>query len=444
MKLKAVTITAIVALFPTVAVLAEEEQSAPATYPEFFEQSGISIPSPDDLAPLYEAIGERRHVLLGESTHGTHEYYKWRDRISRHLISEKGFRYVAVEGDWQAIFRFNEYVKHRTEEGIDARTIMRRDITRWPQWMWGNEEWAEFIEWLREYNADLHEEERAGVYGFDMQDPFDSIEAVIAWFESNDPDSLEAVQESYAPFLNYDDGFVDYARHLARGGPQLDEEITTAVEILRARIAAGETDLDTWSAKQNALAVKRAEGQYRAMLTRGGGSWNARATFMHEAFLRLAERYGPESRGIGWAHNTHVGDSEFTNMSARGEVNIGHLMRQSQGENGVFILGFSKSTGQVVAGREWGATMSVMDILQPRPGTFESQIRATEPETPVMYLFDENSRQDAFLNPGMQRAIGVVYNPPNEAWVPTVLSMRYDALIHFEETTPLTPVSGED
>ncbi|MCC5877283.1 MAG: erythromycin esterase family protein [Candidatus Sumerlaeia bacterium] len=446
MKLRTVTITTLLALFPVLPVLAEEpeQQSAPTTYPEFFEQNAIAVPSPDDLGPLFEAMADRRHVLLGESTHGTHEFYKWRDRISRHLISEEGFRFVAVEGDWQAIYRFNEYVKHRTDEDIDARTIMRNNITRWPQWMWANEDWAEFIEWLREFNADLPEDERAGVYGIDMQDPFDSMDAVLVWFAENDPENLEAVQESYEPFRNNDDGFVTYARQLAQGGPQLDEEIAAPAELLRARIAAGDSDVETWSIKQNALAIKRAEGQYRAMLVQGGGSWNARATYMHEAFQRLAERYGPESRGIGWAHNTHVGDSNYTNMSARGEVNIGHLMRQSQGENGVFILGFSKSTGQVVAGREWGASMSVMDIVAPRPGTFESQIRATEPETPVLYIFDENSRGDAFLNPGMQRAIGVVYNPPNEAWVPSILTRRYDALIHFEETTPLTPVvSGE-
>lgn len=416
-----------------------QEATFPDNYPDFFESQGLPIDSIEDLAPLFEAIGERRFVLLGESSHGTHEYYRWRDLISRHLIEEKGFRFVGVEGDWQAIYRFNDYVKHRTPEGVDARTIMREQITRWPRWMWANEEWAEFLEWLREYNADLPEDQRAGVFGLDMQDPGDSMKAIISWFEENDTGNLERVQGAYQPFRQGRDSFVNYARSVARGGPVLDQQFTFAVDTLREHLEGGEFDKVTWAAKQNALAVKRSEAQYRAMVTQGPDSWNVRATHMHETFQRLAEIHGPESRGIVWAHNTHVGDSGYTDMVARGEVNIGHLTRQATGEDNVYILGFSTSRGSVVAARSWGDPMEVISILPPRPGTFESQISATDP-VQVLYQFGTESRTDAFLNPAMHRAIGVIYNPPGEAWVNTILSRRYDALLHIEETTPLNPV----
>src|SRR4051794_38072230 len=122
--------------------------------------------SADDLGPLMERIGNARYVLLGEASHGTHEYYTWRAEISKRLIVEKGFSFIAVEGDWPDCYRVNRYVKNRSDSGPSARDVLQA-FNRWPTWMWANEEVVDLAAWLRKYNHTQPEERRVGFYGLD-------------------------------------------------------------------------------------------------------------------------------------------------------------------------------------------------------------------------------------------------------------------------------------
>ncbi len=418
-------------------------QGAAERYQYWFRQNAIEIRQAEDLQPLLQLAGARQHALLGEASHGSHEFYYWRDLISRQLIEQHGFDFVAVEGDWETIYRLNHYVKHRSPADRDIRELMLEDVRRWPQWMWANEEFADFLEWLRDYNAGRDEHERIGVFGLDMQDAPDSMAAVVRWFETHDAANLERVRLAYQELLEFPEGLPDYARNLAAGGERLDGNMQLVVDILRERRGnqtAGDTDKALWTAKQNAFAVQRAEAQYHAMV-RGtqADSWNLRAGHMHEAFLRIAERYGENSRGIVWAHNTHVGDARHTNMQQRGEFNIGQLLRESEGEDRVFILGFSTYQGQVLASTDWGAARLLMDIVPGRSGSLEALLHNSGLRHSLL-IFDAETRGTDFRLPLAHRAIGVIYRPPGEAYVTSLVPWRYDALFYIDETRALSPL----
>jgi erythromycin esterase len=402
----------------------------------YFQEHARPFGTIDDLAPLLDFLGERRFSLLGESTHGTHEYYRWRDEISRRLITRHGFRFVALEGDWQAVQRLNDYVKHRTPQETDARAVMA-ELTRWPKWLWANEEFAAFVEWLRLHNAGLPEEDRVGLYGLDMQDPDDSMRLVLEWFGRHDPDNLPRVKSVYDQVGGLPDGFADYARGLMRGGRALSAEFAQPVELLRAHAGKDEA---WWNAKQNALAVKRAEARYRAMIAPGPDSWNLRAAFMHEALLRVTERYGEESRGIVWAHNTHVGDADATDMGQQNLTNIGRLLRESEGRDEVGIAGFATYRGGLIAGQTWGGPVRRMTMPPARAGSLDALLHEAAPARAFM-LFAEEAGDAAPGGSLAQRAAGVIYNPAQEAYVSSLPVERYDALLFFAETRPLTPLA---
>lgn len=414
---------------------------AVAHHIELFTGIATEVDGPGDLAPLHEAIGERRFVLLGESTHGTKEYYVWRDAISRHLIGEEGFDFVAIEGDWEATYRLNRYVKHLTAGDVTLADIQRLH-DRWPRWMWVNEEFSAFVEWLRDHNEGLDPGERVGLYGLDMQGPGESMEAVLRWFGDNDTGALETVRASYECLGEGRDGMINYARAVAAGADPCTDELRAVVELLRERLERKEDKAakKAWAAKRNAVAVKAAEGQYRAMITRGPDSWNVRARHMNEVFLHLAGRHGADSRGIVWAHNTHVGDSSMTEMADRGEVNIGHLLREAAGRGNVFILGFGSNEGRVAAGNDWGAPMQTMALVRARPGSVEGLMHRAGLRQALM-IFGPESRVREDVVPFPQRAVGVVYNPPREAYVETLPTLRYDAFIYFDRTDAVTPVT---
>ncbi len=409
-------------------------------YIDFFTKNSHAIETADDFHPLFKAIGNRKFVLLGESTHGTHEYYFWRDHLSRYLISEKGFRFVGVEGDWENIYRLNEYVKHRTGKGKTARSIMK-SMARWPQWMWANEEFADFVEWLRNFNKHLPESGRVGLFGLDMQDPDDSMDAVLSWFRKNDKENYREVKKIYNQILKLPENFASYARNVASGQNRLNDEIAVPVRLLREKVAetdAESADKKLWAAKQNAMAVQRAEAQYYAMADHSLNLWNVRASHMHEVFLRISERHG-QGKGIAWAHNTHVGDARAADMAARGEVNIGQLLRQSEGEDQVFILGFATHGGTVIAGNQWGGPMRIMEVVPAHPQSIEGLLRESQLKQSLI-LLESAAENQALFTPVHHRAIGVIYNPPHEAYVRTILPLRYDAIMYIDQTKALDPI----
>jgi erythromycin esterase-like protein len=265
----------------------------------------LPLEAPGDLDPLLERIGNARYVLLGEASHGTSEYYRWRARISQRLIREKGFSFIAVEGDWPDCYRVNRYVRGLPDAGNDAREVLE-SFTRWPTWMWANEEIVVLAEWLRRHNAGLAQDRKVGFFGLDVYSLWDSLYAVLGYLRKADPSLLPAARRALRCFQPYGEDVQQYARATALVPASCEEEVVALLKELRCkgpqRCADGREEFFT--AEQNALVVKNAEAYYRAMVRGGPESWNIRDRHMTETLERLMRHHGPDAKAIVWEHNT--------------------------------------------------------------------------------------------------------------------------------------------
>ena len=396
----------------------------------------------EDLDPLLERIGDAQFVLLGEASHGTSEYYTWRSRISQRLIREKGFSFIAVEGDWPDCYEVNRYVKRYPDSGKSAREVLKT-FDRWPTWMWANEEVVELTEWLRQHNDGLSEEEKAGFYGLDVYSLWESMEAVIRYLEHIDAEAVEAARRAYRCFEPYGEDAREYARATAFVPTSCEDEVVEMLSELRSRLPEYRDDPESrFSAEQNALVVRGAERYYRAMVRGGSSSWNVRDRHMVETLERLMRHHGPDAKALVWEHNTHIGDARATDMAEAGMVNVGQLVRELRGAEDVVLVGFGSYRGSVIAGAEWGAPMERMPVPPAREGSWEDILhRASKGDK--LLVFSEAEDEDRLLERRAHRAIGVVYAPAYERhgnYVPTVLPRRYDAFLYVDETQALHPL----
>jgi erythromycin esterase len=410
---------------------------------QMLRDQAIPLKTAEDLAPLVQSAESRSLVLLGEASHGTSEFYTWRADISRRLIQEKGFRFIAVEGDWASSYRLNQYVRGRTSEGESARSIMQ-GFDRWPTWMWANHETAELIEWLRDYNAGRPAPEQVGFYGIDVYGPGASMQKALGLVQKMAPSMAEDIEAAYACLQPFADDFSQYARVLSRGGRSCEDAARRAFEMIGAARESLQKDDPAafFNLEQNALVVKNAERHYRAMLVQGPLSWNHRADHFFLTVERLFAHYGADAKGIVWAHNTHIGDARATAMAPQGQRNIGQIARQRLGQEEVFAVGFGTHRGSVMAGQSWGAQQLVMDVPPAREGSLEDLLHRTE-KSQFMLLFSDPEEFGALLTPLGHRAIGVVYDPQRERignYVGSVVPLRYDAFIYLEETRALEPI----
>ena len=396
----------------------------------------------EDLEPLLGRIGDARCVLLGEASHGTSEYYRWRARISERLIREKGFSFIAVEGDWPDCYRVNRYVKEYPDSGESAREALRA-FERWPTWMWANEEVVELTEWLRRHNEGLPERERVGFYGLDVYSLWASLQGVIGYLERVDPDVVEIARRAYRCFEPYGENAQEYARATAFVPTSCEDEVVSLLSELRRKIPEYPDDPEArFDAEQNTLVVRGAEAYYRAMVHGGASSWNVRDRHMAETLERLMRHYGPESKAVVWEHNTHIGDARFTDMANSGMVNIGQLLRERRGEEDVVLVGFGSHRGGVIAATGWGAPMQGMRVPPAREGSWEDVLHRASEENKLLISTDL-AEEDGFFEPLGHRAIGVVYDPARERYgnyVLTVLPRRYDAFVYLDETRALQPL----
>ena len=408
---------------------------------EGIQQAAKPLRDGADLDPLLERIGDARVVLLGEASHGTHEFYTWRDRISRRLIAEKGFHFIAVEGDWPDCYLVNRWVKG--VDGDQSAREMLHAFERWPTWMWANEEVVHLAAWLRMRNEALPGDRRVGFYGLDVYSLWDSMDVVTRYLEKVDPEAAARARRSYGCFDPYEEDVQDYAMATALVPTSCEEEVVRTLVELRSRGPdyATEDREAFFNAEQNALVARNAERYYRAMIRGGAGSWNVRDTHMVETLERLLQHHGPESKAIVWEHNTHVGDARATDMARVGMVNVGSLARDRWGGE-VVIAGFSSHRGSVIAGSEWGAPMRRMPVPEAREGSWEHLFHAAGAEDKLL-MMDEIDEVPGSTDPRGHRAIGVVYHPEREAhgnYVPSVLPYRYDAMLYIDRSRALRPL----
>ncbi|ODT99382.1 MAG: protein-L-isoaspartate O-methyltransferase [Planctomycetes bacterium SCN 63-9] len=391
-----------------------------------------------DLDPLMERIGDARFVLLGEASHGTSEYYTWRAEISRRLITEKGFQFIAVEGDWPSCDQLDRSIKGRGDGDIEEAL---QAFDRWPSWMWANAEIAELAEWLKEHNKGRPDQ--VGFHGLDVYSLWDSLYAVVGYLRRVDPGAIDAALRAFRCFEPFGEDAQEYARATSRLVPSSceDEAIALLSDIRRKAPAYREDDRwGAFHAEQNALVVRDAEAYYRAMVRGGPESWNVRDRHMQETLERLARFYGPASRGIVWEHNTHIGDARFTDMAGDGMVNIGQLARERWGEDDALLVGFSTYRGTVIAGNAWDAPAERMSVPEAREGSWDELLHRAGGGDKLVLL----DGAGPFGETRGQRAIGVVYHPQYENYgnyVPTDLARRYDALLFLDETRALRPLA---
>jgi erythromycin esterase len=398
--------------------------------------------APIDLGPLIERLRRQRYVLLGEASHGTHEYYTWRAEISRRLIEREGFAFIAVEGDWPDCYRVNRYVKGYADSGDSAREVLH-NFARWPTWMWANEEVVSLVEWMRKYNDRLSETEKVGFYGLDVYSLWDSLYQVLSYLVKHDPSALPSARKAFQCFEPYGEDVQEYARATRWVDASCEDEVVALLSELRGDDYPSDGREARFNAEQNALVVKNAERYYRTMVQGGPASWNLRDRHMTETLDRLTRHHGSKAKAIVWEHNTHIGDARYTDMAGDGMVNVGQLAREAHGDEGVALVGFGSHRGSVIAGAEWDAPMERMIVPPGRPGSWEDALHQAGAENRLL-LFDDRARNDpSFLEERGHRAIGVVYDPQIERfgnYVPTMLPLRYDAFLYFEETNALRPL----
>jgi erythromycin esterase-like protein len=407
--------------------------------------AALELVLPADLDPLMDAIGDARYVLLGEASHGTSEFYTWRTALSRRLITEKQFSFVGVEGDWPDCYEVNRYIKGFPDSGDSAAEILHA-FDRWPTWMWANREVIELVEWLHDQNRHLPEEQKAGFYGLDVYSLYESMNAVVSYLEGVDPEMATTARSAYTCFEPFHEDVQAYARATAIVPTSCEDEAVSVLRALRARAPEYRDDGREayFNAEQNALVARGAEMYYRTMVRGGPMSWNVRDHHMVDTLDRLMQHYGDHARGIVWAHNTHVGDARFTDMSGAGMVNVGQLVRQSHERDGVFIVGLATHHGSVIAGDEWGAPMRRMTVPPARSGSIEDVIHRALGGRDSLFIFgDPDEPIEPFEEPLGNRAIGVVYDPAAERYgnyVPSIVGRRYDALLYIDETRALDPL----
>ena len=348
------------------------------------------------LGPMLERIGESRVVLIGEASHGTSEFYRMRARITRALIEKKGFSFVAIEGDWPDAARIDNYVRHSN--------VPRSDWTafaRFPMWMWRNREVREFVDWLREHNVNAKPAARVAFYGLDLYSLYNSIQVVLDYLQSIDPKTAEVARQRYGCLTPWQSDPAVYGHATLTGRYQTCEKEVTSMltDLLKKRGAYMEHDGERFmDAVQNARLVANAERYYRIMYYGSRASWNLRDSHMFETLKSLMSHHGPQSKAIVWAHNSHVGDSAATEMSARDEYNIGHLCREEYG-SACYSIGFGTHSGTVAAASNWEEPMQVKTVRPSLAGSYERLCHETGDPRFLLPLRGLSKRNTAALKP---------------------------------------------
>ncbi|WP_244818088.1 protein-L-isoaspartate(D-aspartate) O-methyltransferase [Caballeronia sp. Lep1P3] len=406
--------------------------------PDLIRAAAVRLPAPGatDFAQAFDRFGKKRVVLLGEASHGTAEFYEARAAITRRLIEEHGFRFVAVEADWPDAAMIDEHVRHRPRTRPDARPFKR-----FPRWMWRNAEFAAFVAWLGRHNAALPPERRAAFYGLDLYSLSESIEAVLAYLDVEDPDAARIARQRYGCLTPWQKNPAVYGRAAWHAGFGKCEKAVVAQlrDLLDKRLASPAADPGLLDATHNARLVASAEQYYRAMYSGSAESWNLRDTHMFDTLASLLDAWGPDARAVVWAHNSHLGDASATEMGRmRDELNVGQLCRERFGDDAA-LIGFGTHTGTVAAASDWDDPMQVMNVRPSRADSYEQQFHLAGVSPCMVDLRPGvgDELRDALREEKLERFIGVIYRPDTELYshyAQAELPAQFDAFVWFDTT----------
>ena len=417
--------------------------------PELIYQSSEHFARIDDvnLDKLMDRIGDSRVVLLGEASHGTAEFYEMRARITKELIEKKGFTIIAAEADWPDASHIDHYI-HGTEPDP---LLESKPFSRFPTWMWANHSVHEFTHWLKKHNDKIESSHKqVGFYGLDLYSLFSSIEAVLSYLDKVDPETAEVARTRYSCLMPWSDDLGMYSRvTMTKQYKACEEDVIAALQdLLKKRMEYSMADGDLFfNAEQNARLVKNAERYYRTMYYAESNSWNQRDQHMFETLQSVLAHRGPDSKAVIWEHNSHIGDARATQMSARGELNIGQLARQEYGDS-AYLIGFGTDHGTVAAASEWGGPMEVKQVQPSHIDSYERVCHEVKTDNfllPLRKPIKEITRKK-LLAERLERAIGVIYRPETELqshYFYASLPNQFDEYIWFDETRAVDPLTKE-
>ncbi|MGR3907937.1 protein-L-isoaspartate(D-aspartate) O-methyltransferase [Burkholderia sp. SR8] len=404
------------------------------------------LPDPDDpdFANAFDHLGAKRIVLLGECSHGTSEFYRARAAITKRLIERHGFNIVAVEADWPDAAIVHRYATIAPDDRRDSA----RPFQRFPTWMWRNEEFATFVQWLRAHNGSVPEAARCGFHGLDMYSLSASVDAVLDYLDRTDPDAARVARERYGCLTPWQKDPLVYGRAAMSAGfaDCEDAVIAQLQDLLRERIARADGDDLLFDATQNARLVASAERYYRTMYRSAAHSWNLRDTHMFETLENLLAAKGGNSRAVVWAHNSHIGNAAATEMgSVGGELNVGQLCRERFGHDAA-LIGFGTHEGTVAAATDWGGPLEIMRVRPSRDDSYERAFHRAGQRRCFADLAADRNRAlaERLREPQLERFIGVIYRPDTERhshYAEATLPEQFDGYVWFDETHAITPLS---
>jgi erythromycin esterase-like protein len=404
----------------------------------------------EDFDPLLALVGDSRFVLIGEASHGTHDFYRIRAEITKRLIREKGFSAIAVEADWPDAYRVNRYVQARGSD-TDASEALG-GFKRFPQWMWRNADVLEFIGWLRDHNDAMPIARKVGFYGLDLYSLHASMEAVLSYLRVVDPGAALRAQRRYACFDHFGDNpqSYGYAATVGLAASCENEVIAQLMELQKSaadyamrdgRLAAD----DLFFAEQNARVVLNAERYYRAMFGNHAESWNLRDRHMAatlDALIAFLEFDRRPPKLVVWAHNSHLGDARATEMASKDELNVGQLVRERWGQAAV-LVGFTTYSGTVTAASDWDEPAERKIVRPALEESYEALFHNLGLGNFFLGLRGNSKAVLGLRQPRLERAIGVIYRPETERmshYFRARLPHQFDAMLHYDITRAVEPL----
>lgn len=416
---------------------------------ELIYQSSEHFANIDDvnLDNLMERIGDSRVVLLGEASHGTAEFHEMRARITQELIEKKGFTIVAAEADWPDAAHINNYI-----HGLESDALLQsKPFSRFPTWMWANQSILELTHWLKAHNDKIGSSDgQVGFYGLDLYSLYSSMEVVLKYLEEVDPGTAEVARVRYGCLTPWaDDPSLYSLAVLTRQYRECEKEVLTTLQnLLKKRIEYSLADGEKFfNVEQNAKLVANAERYYRTMYYAESNSWNQRDQHMFETLQDVLKFRGPESKVVIWAHNSHIGDSSATQMSASGEINLGQLVRQKYGDK-TYIIGFGTDHGTVAAASEWGGPLEIKQVQPSHIDSYERVCHEVKTDNFLLPLRQplQKITRKKLLSERLERAIGVIYKPESEVqshYFYASLPHQFDEYIWFDETRAVEALAKE-
>jgi protein-L-isoaspartate(D-aspartate) O-methyltransferase len=424
-------------------------EKSEATLPELIYQSSEHFARIEhaNLDNLLQRIGDSRLVLLGEASHGTAEFYEMRARITQELIEKKGFNIIAVEADWPDATHIDHYIHGSAPDPL----LESKPFSRFPTWMWANHSILEFIHWLKAHNEKIDAPEKeTGFYGLDLYSMYSSMEVVLNYLEKVDPETAEVARLRYGCLMPWANDPAMYAQvTITRQYRECEDDVLDTLQnLLKKRVDYTRADGERFfNAEQNARLVANAERYYRTMYYAENNSWNQRDQHMFETLQSILDFRGPASKAVIWEHNSHIGDARATQMSARGEFNVGQLVRQEY-DNNAYLIGFGTDHGTVAAASEWGGPMEVKQVQASHIDSYERVCHEVHSDNFLLPLRNPAKviTRKKLLAERLERAIGVIYKPETELqshYFYASLPQQFDEYIWFDETRAVEPLTRE-